>query len=180
MLEIRGLRKKYGNFQALDGLDLEIPKGELFGFVGPNGAGKTTTLKIVAGLLAPDEGEVRIDGVDAVRNNKALREKIGYVPDFFGVYDNLKVSEYMEFFASCYGIEEMCIRDRDEESGGIWELMKNYESTSEESRVFNRRIRNRIVELAAALERTEDDTAFQDTVKMCIRDRHGGMRTHTG
>ena len=77
MLEIRGLRKKYGNFQALDGLDLEIPKGELFGFVGPNGAGKTTTLKIVAGLLAPDEGEVRIDGVDAVRNNKALREKIG-------------------------------------------------------------------------------------------------------
>lgn len=75
MLEIRGLRKKYGNFQALDGLDLEIPKGELFGFVGPNGAGKTTTLKIVAGLLAPDEGEVRIDGVDAVRNNKALREK---------------------------------------------------------------------------------------------------------
>lgn len=75
MLEIRGLRKKYGNFQALDGLDLEIPKGELFGFVGPNGAGKTTTLKIVAGLLAPDEGEVRIDGVDAVRNNKALRKK---------------------------------------------------------------------------------------------------------
>ena len=84
MLEIRGLRKKYGDFQALDGLDLEIPKGELFGFVGPNGAGKTTTLKIVAGLLAPDEGEVRIDGVDAVRNNRTLREKIGYVPDFFG------------------------------------------------------------------------------------------------
>ena len=112
MLEIRGLRKKYGNFQALDGLDLEIPKGELFGFVGPNGAGKTTTLKIVAGLLAPDEGEVRIDGVDAVRNNKALREKIGYVPDFFGVYDNLKVSEYMEFFASCYGIEGLMARKR--------------------------------------------------------------------
>ena len=82
MLEIRGLRKKYGNFQALDGLDLEIPKGELFGFVGPNGAGKTTTLKIVAGLLAPDEGEVRIDGVDAVRNNKALREKNRLCPGF--------------------------------------------------------------------------------------------------
>ena len=112
MLEIRGLRKKYGNFQALDGLDLEIPKGELFGFVGPNGAGKTTTLKIVAGLLAPDEGEVRIDGVDAVRNNKALREKIGYVPEFFGVYENLKVSEYMEFFASCYGIEGLMARKR--------------------------------------------------------------------
>ena len=115
MLEIRGLRKKYGNFQALDGLDLEIPKGELFGFVGPNGAGKTTTLKIVAGLLAPDEGEVRIDGVDAVRNNKALREKIGYVPDFFGVYDNLKVSEYMEFFASCYGLSGLMGRKRCEE-----------------------------------------------------------------
>ena len=115
MLEIRGLRKKYGNFQALDGLDLEIPKGELFGFVGPNGAGKTTTLKSVAGLLAPDEGEVRIDGVDAVRTNKALREKIGYVPDFFGVYDNLKVSEYMEFFASCYGLSGLMGRKRCEE-----------------------------------------------------------------
>lgn len=112
MLEIRELRKKYGNFQALDGLNLEIQKGELFGFVGPNGAGKTTTLKIVAGLLSPDGGEILLDGVDALRDNKTLKERIGYVPDFFGVYDNLKVSEYMEFFASCYGMEGLVARKR--------------------------------------------------------------------
>ena len=105
MLEIRKLQKRYGNFQALDGLDLTIPEGEIFGFVGPNGAGKTTTLKITAGLLSPDSGSVMIDGVDALADNRGLKEKIGYVPDFFGVYDNLKVSEYMEFFASCYGLE---------------------------------------------------------------------------
>lgn len=112
MLEIRELRKKYGNFQALDGLNLEIQKGELFGFVGPNGAGKTTTLKIVAGLLSPDGGKILLDGVDALRDNKTLKERIGYVPDFFGVYDNLKVSEYMEFFASCYGMEGLVARKR--------------------------------------------------------------------
>ena len=112
MLVIRDLKKRYGNFQALDGLNLEIKKGELFGFVGPNGAGKTTTLKIVAGLLAPDSGEVYIDGIDALKDNRALKEKIGYVPDFFGVYDNLKVSEYMEFFASCYGINGLQARRR--------------------------------------------------------------------
>lgn len=112
MLEIKNLRKKFGNFPALDGLDLEIKKGELFGFVGPNGAGKTTTIKIITGLLAPDEGSVVIDGVDATKDSKNLKKKIGYVPDFFGVYDNLKVSEYMEFFASCYGLEGLNARKR--------------------------------------------------------------------
>lgn len=112
MLQLKGIHKKYGNFPALDGLDLEIKKGELFGFVGPNGAGKTTTVKIITGLLSPDEGSVMIDGVDAVRDSRSLKQKIGYVPDFFGVYDNLKVSEYMEFFASCYGLEGLQARKR--------------------------------------------------------------------
>ena len=92
MLTIKNLRKRYGNFQALDGLNLEVADGELFGFVGPNGAGKTTTLKILAGLLVPDEGEVEIGGLDVYSDGKELRRRIGYVPDFFGVYDNLKVS----------------------------------------------------------------------------------------
>lgn len=112
MLDIKNLRKKFKNFSALDGLNMQIGKGELFGFVGPNGAGKTTTIKIITGLLAPDEGSVIIDGVDAVRDSRSLKRKIGYVPDFFGVYDNLKVSEYMEFFASCYGIEGLQARKR--------------------------------------------------------------------
>ncbi len=112
MLTIKNLRKRYGNFQALDGLNLEVADGELFGFVGPNGAGKTTTLKILAGLLVPDEGEVEIGGLDVYSDGKELRRRIGYVPDFFGVYDNLKVSEYMEFFASCYGIAGLQARTR--------------------------------------------------------------------
>ncbi|MGB8455697.1 MAG: ABC transporter ATP-binding protein [Anaerocolumna sp.] len=104
MLEIKNLTKKYGRFTALSGLNMEIKKGEIFGFVGPNGAGKTTTMRIVTGLLKPDSGTVYVDGVDARANPKGLKSKIGYMPDFFGVYDNLKALEYMEFYASIYGI----------------------------------------------------------------------------
>ncbi|MBS5307889.1 ABC transporter ATP-binding protein [Clostridium tertium] len=104
MLVIKNLEKSYGNFKALNGLNLEIEKGEIFGFIGPNGAGKSTTMKIVSGLLSPDSGEVYVDGIDAIKNNKELKDKIGYMPDFFGVYDNLRAIEYLEFYASIYGI----------------------------------------------------------------------------
>lgn len=104
MLVIKKLEKSYGKFKALNGLNLEIEKGEIFGFIGPNGAGKSTTMKIVSGLLSPDSGEVYVDGIDAIKNNKALKDKIGYMPDFFGVYDNLRAIEYLEFYASIYGI----------------------------------------------------------------------------
>ncbi|KLE16289.1 ABC transporter ATP-binding protein [Clostridium sp. C8] len=104
MLVIKSLEKSYGKFKALNGLNLEIEKGEIFGFIGPNGAGKSTTMKIVSGLLSPDSGEVYVDGIDAIKNNKALKDKIGYMPDFFGVYDNLRAIEYLEFYASIYGI----------------------------------------------------------------------------
>lgn len=112
MLKIENLKKTYGNVPALDGLNMSIEDGALYGFVGPNGAGKTTTMKIITGLLLPDSGKVAIDGVDAVREPAKLKESIGYVPDFFGVYDNLKVSEYMEFFASCYGLTGLKARKR--------------------------------------------------------------------
>ena len=105
MLKIKGLCKKYGNFTALDNLDLAIGRGEIYGFVGPNGAGKTTTLKILAGLLKADAGEVYIDDIRLFEDYDRLKELIGYMPDFFGVYDNLKVMEYLEFYASAYGIE---------------------------------------------------------------------------
>lgn len=105
MLKIHQLKKNYGNFCALDGLDIEIKEERIFGFVGPNGAGKTTTMKIMAGLLKADSGEVFIKGIDALRKPGLLKEFIGYMPDFFGVYDNLKVTEYMEFYAQAYGLE---------------------------------------------------------------------------
>ncbi len=104
MLEITNLTKKYGKFVALDKLNLHIDKGEIFGFVGPNGAGKTTTMKITCGLLSATSGKVTVDGVDALNHISKIKKKVGYVPDFFGVYDNFKVIEYMEFYGSLYGI----------------------------------------------------------------------------
>jgi ABC-2 type transport system ATP-binding protein len=104
MLEIRNLRKDYGKYTAVNNLNLTVSKGEIFGFVGPNGAGKTSTMKIIAGLMAPTSGEVYVDGIDVVSESRKVKEKIGYMPDFFGVYDDLKVKEYLEFYASIYGI----------------------------------------------------------------------------
>ncbi len=112
MLKIRNLQKVYGNYHALNGLDMDIREGTLFGFVGPNGAGKTTTIKIMTGLLRPDGGTVEIDGVDTLKHPGSLKDRIGYMPDYFGVYDNLKVSEYMEFFAACCGMEGLTARRR--------------------------------------------------------------------
>ena len=112
MLEIRGLHKIYGKYHALSGLDMNVATGALYGFVGPNGAGKTTTIKIMTGLLPAEEGKITIDGMDALSNLKALKARIGYVPDFFGVYDNLTVSEYMEFFATCHHMDGLVARKR--------------------------------------------------------------------
>ncbi|HCT65362.1 MAG TPA: ABC transporter ATP-binding protein [Lachnospiraceae bacterium] len=104
MLEVNNLVKSYGKVMAVNDLSFKIEKGSIFGFVGPNGAGKTTTMKIMAGLLRATKGNITIDGEDITKNSALLREKIGYMPDFFGVYDNLKVSEYMDFYASAYYI----------------------------------------------------------------------------
>ena len=102
MVDIEELTKRYGKFVALDHMNLHIDKGEIFGFVGPNGAGKTTTMRIMCGLLKATSGKVTIDGVDALGRPADVKRKIGYVPDFFGVYDNLKVMEYMDFYGSMY------------------------------------------------------------------------------
>lgn len=104
MLEIKELVKNYGKFTAVDHLTVSVEKGAVCGFVGPNGAGKTTIMRIMAGLLKASSGSVSIGGIDVTKNPRALREKIGYMPDFFGVYDNLKVTEYMDFYAGSYGI----------------------------------------------------------------------------
>lgn len=104
MLEIKNLVKRYGNFVAVDHLNLTIPDNSIFGFVGPNGAGKTTTLRIMAGLLKATDGSIFMGDVDMTKNPTLLKTKIGYMPDFFGVYDNLKVTEYMDFYAGTYEI----------------------------------------------------------------------------
>ena len=102
MLQIEHLYKSYGKFQAVNNLTLHIPQGDLFGFVGPNGAGKTTTIRMVCGLMLPSAGGIKINGMNALTHQKEIKKQIGYVPDFFGVYDNLKVKEYMDFYGSMY------------------------------------------------------------------------------
>ncbi len=104
MLYINDLTKNYGSFTAVNHLSLHIPEGDLFGFVGPNGAGKTTTIRIVCGLLRASGGSVRIGSNVTAVGSKAMKRMIGYVPDFFGVYDNLKVREYMDMYGSMYGM----------------------------------------------------------------------------
>ena len=104
MIETVNLTRKYGELTALDNLNLTIEEGTSFGFIGPNGAGKTTTIKILATLLKPTWGEARVDGHVVGYQNHLIRPIIGYVPDFLGAYDDMLVSEYLEFFAACYGI----------------------------------------------------------------------------
>jgi len=105
MIQTKGLTRFYGSLAALVDLDLEIKAGDIFGFIGPNGAGKTTTMRILATLLEPTRGAASIDGVDVLRQGKQVRRLVGYMPDFMGVYDDLKVFEYLEFFAAAFNIE---------------------------------------------------------------------------
>ncbi|NLB41025.1 MAG: ABC transporter ATP-binding protein, partial [Clostridiales bacterium] len=120
MLKIENLVKKYGNFTAVDNLSLELERGDIYGFVGPNGAGKTTTMRVVSTLMEATSGTVLVDGINVAHHPVKVRGKIGYMPDFFGVYDNLKVDEYMDFYGSCYGLSKT---DRNKRSDELLELV---------------------------------------------------------
>ena len=112
VVETRGLTKHYGNFVALTDLSLTVERGEILGFIGPNGAGKTTTIKILVGLARPTSGSASIEGVDCGRSARAIRKMVGYMPDKFGSYDNMRVLEYLDFFASAFGIHGKRRRER--------------------------------------------------------------------
>src|SRR5437870_2152488 len=105
MIETRDLTKMYGDLYALDRLTLKLEKGDVYGFIGPNGAGKTTTMRILATLLNPSWGEAAVCGYSIYNGAKDIRRLMGYMPDFFGVYDDMKVVEYLEFFAAAYRIK---------------------------------------------------------------------------
>lgn len=101
MLRVEGLQKRFGSFQAVKEISFALEPGSIFGFVGPNGAGKTTTMKMIATLLKPDTGRAFIGDVEVTAKPHLARRHMGYMPDFFGVYDDLKVTEYMDFYADC-------------------------------------------------------------------------------
>lgn len=104
MIECRDLTKKYNDLFAVDRLTLKLDKGDVYGFIGPNGSGKTTTMRMLATLLNPSWGEATVCGHSIYTGSKEIRRSIGYMPDFFGVYDDMKVTEYLEFFAAAYRI----------------------------------------------------------------------------
>ncbi len=104
MIAIQDLTKRFGTLVAVDRLSLEIGPGEIFGFIGPNGAGKSTTMKILACLLSPDSGRAAVGGFDVMREGPQIRRILGYMPDFLGVYDDLTVDEYLQFFAAAFRI----------------------------------------------------------------------------
>ena len=103
-VQTHGLSRSYGSLVALDDLNLTVNRGDLFGFIGSNGAGKTTTLRILATFLTPTRGSAEVLGLDVGRSADAVRHAIGYMPDFFGVYKDMEVTEYLDFFGACYKI----------------------------------------------------------------------------
>lgn len=104
MIETKKLTKRYGNIIAVNQVDLTLDEGDVFGFIGPNGSGKTTTMRMLATLLNPDYGEAYVCGKSIYTHPQEIRRLVGYMPDFFGVYDDMKVIEYLEFFAAAYRI----------------------------------------------------------------------------
>ena len=111
MVEISNLWVKYGSVEAVRGISFTIPRGEVFGFIGPNGAGKSSTIRVLATLQSPWAGWAKIDGIEVRQNPTAIRRKIGYMPDYFGLYEDLTVREYLHFFAAAYDLPE-ANRDR--------------------------------------------------------------------
>jgi len=104
IIDIKNLTKHYGKFTALSNLSLEIEEGEIFGFIGPNGAGKTTTIRILSTLLEPTAGEAFIDGISVRKKPYEIKKILGYMPDDFGVYDGMRLREYLDFFGAAYKI----------------------------------------------------------------------------
>lgn len=104
LIEIQNLTKNYNGYLAINHLSLSVNQGEIFGFIGPNGAGKTSTIRILATLLQPTSGDARIDGYSVLKDPYQVRRRIGYMPDFFGIYPDMTVEEYLDFFAGCFHI----------------------------------------------------------------------------
>jgi ABC-2 type transport system ATP-binding protein len=122
MIKLTQLSKKYGTFTAVDGIDLHVPRGELFGFLGPNGAGKTTTLRIIAGILRPTSGRVEIGGIDIAVDPVSAKSKLGFIPDRPFIYEKLTGAEFLRFVAGLYDQEGSLVEHRARELLALFDL----------------------------------------------------------
>ncbi len=122
MIRIEGLVKTYGKFTAVNGIDLHVPRGELFGFLGPNGAGKTTTLRMIAGIMRPNAGRIWLGGDDVVNDPMSAKARLGFIPDRPFVYDKLTGAEFLRFVAGLYGQDGDIVEKRIDELLEVFEL----------------------------------------------------------
>ena len=122
MIQLEQLTKRYGTFTAVDALDLHVPAGQLFGFLGPNGAGKTTTLRMIAGILRPTAGRVRIGGIDVVEHPNEAKARLGFIPDRPFIYEKLTGMEFLRFVAGLYGQQGAQVEHRGRELLGLFDL----------------------------------------------------------
>src|SRR5438128_1661308 len=141
MIEVHHLRKEYDATVALENLHLEIPEGEVYGLIGPNGAGKTTLIRILATLLDPTYGSARIAGIDVFEEPLKVHPLIGYMSDFFSLYDNMLVWEYLDHFARCYGVEQ---RQRERLISEVLDLVNLEVRRDAEVKTLSRGMRQRL------------------------------------
>ena len=152
MIRLVQLTKRYGKFTAVDGIDLVIPTGELFGFLGPNGAGKTTTFRMIAGILQPTSGTVEIGGIDVIRRPLEAKKRLGFIPDRPFVYDKLTGGEFLRFAAALYGQEGPAIERRIDELLEMFELSRWKDELTE---TYSHGMRQKLIISGALVHRPE-------------------------
>jgi ABC-2 type transport system ATP-binding protein len=152
MIELTNLSKRYGRFTAVDGINLTIPRGELHGLLGPNGAGKTTTMRMIAGILQPTAGTVRISGIDLSDDPVGAKSRLGFIPDRPFVYDKLTGAEFLRFVAGLYGQDGPAIERRSEELLELFELLPWKDELTES---YSHGMRQKLIISSALLHRPE-------------------------
>jgi ABC-2 type transport system ATP-binding protein len=152
LIQLKRLTKRYGRFTAVDGIDLVIPSGELFGFLGPNGAGKTTTFRMIAGILQPTSGSVEIGGIDITDHPLAAKQRLGFIPDRPFVYDKLTGGEFLRFAAALYGQQGPAIERRIDELLDLFELTRWKDELTES---YSHGMRQKLIISGALVHRPE-------------------------
>src|SRR5918992_1790379 len=152
MIELKALTKRYGTFTAVDAIDLTVPRGELFGFLGPNGAGKTTTLRMIAGILEPTAGSVRIAGIDLARDPIAAKAKLGFIPDRPFIYEKLTGAEFLRFVAGLYDQSGAMVERRMTELLALFDLLEWQDELVES---YSHGMRQKLIISSAFLHRPE-------------------------
>lgn len=152
MIELEGVTKKFGDVTAVNDLNLNVRKGELFGFIGPNGAGKTTTIKLIVGLLRPNSGRVTVGGIDVEKEPEKAKSRIGYIPDSPFIYNNLTGREFLRFIGSLYSMK---IREIDDKIGELFEYMEIGDWANSRAEEYSHGMRQKIVICSALIHEPE-------------------------